>query len=112
MSDFLNRIVIGVNGNTCAATNKTANNVFLDTTINESDLEIGSPSFDMERVFGADSFDKVDCARIHEGLVFVGIVFFSDNDTGKARSAFAEEGDDSAGVNTGNGGDPRARAPR
>ena len=109
MGDFLDGIIVGIDSNTSASTDKTANNILLHTAIDKGDFEIGGTRFNVEGMFGADLFDEVDFAGIQECFIFVGIVFFADDDTSETGTAFSEESDDSAGIdarhrrNTGTG---------
>ena len=111
MCNFLNGVVVGVDSDTGSSSDKTANDIFFDSTIDESDFQIRVPGFDMERVFCADLFDEVDFSGIEERFVFVCIIFFANNDSSKTGSAFSEKSDDGTGIDSGNSRDTRTGTP-
>jgi hypothetical protein len=111
MCNFLNGVVVRVDSDTGSSSDKTANDIFFDSTIDESDFQIRVARVDMERVFCADLFDKVDFSGIEECFVFVCIVFFANNDSSKTRSAFSEKSDDGTGIDSGNSRDTRTGTP-
>jgi len=111
MSDFLDRIVVGVDCDGGSSSNETANYILLDAAIDKSDFEIGSRCFDVERVLSTNLFDQVDFARINKSLILIGIVFLADNDSCKTRAALPEKSDDGTGINTRNSRNARASAP-
>ena len=100
MSDFINRIIVRVNGNTNTPSNKTTNDIFFDTAIDKSDFQIGGSSFHVKGMFSANLFDEIDFSWIEECFVFIGIVFFADDNTSETGSAFPKECYDCAGIDT------------
>ena len=111
VGDFLNGIVVWVDGDTGAPPHKTTEDVLLDATIDEGNFQVGSTGFHVEGVFSADLLDEVDFAGVKVCLIFVGIVFFSNDDTGQAGPSLTEERYDGSGVDARYGGNARARTP-
>ena len=111
MSNFLNGIIVRVDSDTRASTRKTANNILLDSAIDKGNFEIGRAGFDVEGMFGADLFNKVNLTRIQECFIFIGVVFFADDDTSETGTTFSEESDDSTSIHSRYSGNTGARAP-
>jgi len=108
---FLNGVVVRVDSDTCSSTDKTADDILLDSTIDESDFQIRIASFDVEGVFSADLFDKVNFSGVEERFVFVCIVLFTNDNSSETGSPFSEKSDDSTGIDSGNGRDTRTGTP-
>ena len=83
MCDVLDGIIVGIDSDICASSDKGTDNVFFDAAVDESNIQIAGGRFNVIRMFSADLFDKVNCARIHECFIFVCIIFFSNDDSGK-----------------------------
>jgi len=59
----------------------------------------------MERRFGRNTADKVDAFRIDVGLVFIGIILFSDGDASERRTLLAQIRNNGPSVNPADGWD-------
>lgn len=111
IGNFLNGVVIRKDGDRGATADETAQDILLDTAVNESDVEVGARRLNHEGGLGADPLDQVDLAGVDEALVLVGVVFVANRDPGERRTLFTKEGDDFAGIYAGDGGYALASAP-
>lgn len=82
VSDLVDWVVPWETGNGSSAANEGAEDVFLDTTVDDCNMEITGGG-NMERCLGRDLGDQVDLFRVDESLVLVGVIFFSDSDSGE-----------------------------
>lgn len=108
---FVNRIVVRENGDRRAAAHQAAENVLLDTAVEQSNVEFGARRLNHKGSLGADALNQVDLAGIDEALVLVGVVLVTNRDSGKGRTLLTEIGDDFAGVDARDGGDTFAGTP-
>lgn len=108
---FVNGIVVRENGDRRAAAHQAAENVLLDTAIEQSNMELGARRLNHEGSLGADALNQVDLAGIDEALVLVGIVLVTNRDSGKGGTLLTEVGDDFAGVDARDGGDTFTGTP-
>ena len=111
VGDLVDGVVVGEDGHGGAAGDKAAEDVLLDTAVEETNVELGVGRLDDEGRLGADLLDEVHRAGVEERLVLVGIVLLADGDLGERRALLTEEGDDGAGVDARDGGHALARAP-
>lgn len=111
VGDLVDRVVEWEHSDTGSTVDETTENVLLDTTVDDSNVELGITVAHVERRLGAHLADKVDLLGIGECLVLIGIVFFANGDTGQRRSLFTEIGDNGTGINTRDCGDTLTSAP-
>lgn len=111
LSDLVNGVFVREDGDSGASADETSHDVLLDTAVNQGDVELGIGRGDHEGCFRADALDEVDLSGVKETLVFVGIVLFTDGDSGERRTLFSEVGDDVSGVDARDGGNAFASAP-
>lgn len=109
--DLLDGVVVGEDGDGGTTADEAAEDVLLDTAVDQGDVVLGTRGLDNEGSLGADALDQVDLARVDEALVLVGIVLVTNGDPGEGRTLLTEEGDDGTGVDTRDGGDALTSAP-
>ena len=85
VGDFVDGVIVREGGDAGTAADKASQDVFLDSTVDDSHMEV-SGGTDVERRFGADLPDKVDLFRVHERFVLIGVVFLANGNTGERRS--------------------------
>lgn len=103
VGDLVDGVVEGEHCDAGATADQTTQNVLLDTTVDDSDVALRIGRAHVERSLGADLADKVDLLRIGESLVLVGVVLLTNSDAGKGRTLLTQIGDDSTGIDTGDG---------
>lgn len=97
--NLVNRVVVGQASNRNATRNQTANDVLLDTTVDESNVHVANGRGNVPGSLCADLGDQVDVARILESLVLIGIVLFTDDDLAERRTLLTQVGNNSTSVN-------------
>jgi len=108
---LVDREVVRNAGDGGATGDNGANDVLLDTTVDETDVGISVGRWHVEGRLGGNLLDKVDAARVLVGLILVGIVLLANGDLAKGRTLFTKVGDNITSVNAGNGGDTLASTP-
>ncbi len=78
MSHFVDREVIGEDGDTCSSADYASQDVFLHTAVDNGNMHISVPRADVEWGLGANSLDQVDLLRVNESLILICIIFLSD----------------------------------
>jgi hypothetical protein len=111
LRNLVDGVVVRKDGDGGTAVDQASQNVLLDTTVNESNVEIGTGRLDDKRGFGAHALDEVDLTRVDEALVFVGIVLFTNGNPSKGRTLLSEEGDNLTSINAGDGGNTLTGTP-
>lgn len=111
VGDLVDRIVVREASDRCTTGNEGAEDVLLDTTIDESHVHVTNGRADMERCLRGDTADKVDSFRVDESLVFVGIVLFTDGDAGQRRTLLSQVGYNLTGIHAGDGWHTFTSAP-
>lgn len=111
VGDLVDGVVVGEDGHGGAAGDQAAEDVLLDTAVEEANVEPGVGRLDDEGRLGADLLDQVDGAGVGVRLVLVGVVLLADGEMGERGALLAQEGDDGAGVDARDGGHALARAP-
>jgi len=109
--DLVDGVVEGEAGDAGASGNKAAEDVLLDTAVDQGDVHVAERGADVEGSLGRDTADQVNGFGVDIGLVLIGIVFLTNSDTGEGGTLFTEVGYDLTGVNTRDGGDTLASAP-
>lgn len=111
LSDFLDGIVVGEDGDGGASADQAAKDVLLDTAVDEGNVERSAGGLDNEGSLGADTLDQVDLARVDEALILVGIVLVADGDSGERGTLLSEVGDNLSSVDAGDSRDALSGAP-
>lgn len=111
VGDLVDGVVVGEAGDAGAAGHQAAEDVLLDTAVDQGNVHVAERGADVERCLGGDAADQVDGLRVDEGLVLVGIVLLANGDAGEGGTLLAEVSDDLASVNARDGGDTLAGAP-
>lgn len=111
VGDLLDGVVVREAGDAGAAGDEAAEDVLLDTAVDEGNVHVAKGRADVEGCLGRDAADQVDGLGVDEGLVLVGVVLLADGDAGKGGTLLTEVGDDLASVDAGDGGDTLASAP-
>ena len=89
MSDLVDGIVERESRDRGPTVDETAKDVLFDTAVDKCNVQISKGRIDMEWRLGRNASDKVDAFRIDVGLVFVGIILFSDGDASERRTLLA-----------------------
>lgn len=94
-----------------ASADQTAENVLLDTTVDQGNVVLGVGRLNNEGGLGADALDQVDLARVDKGLILIGVVLVANGDSSQRGTLLSEEGDNLAGIDTRDSRDALASAP-
>ena len=62
-------------------------------------------------MFCANLFDEVNFAGVEECFVFIGIIFFADDDTGETGTSFTKERYNGPGIDAGDSRDTGTGTP-
>jgi hypothetical protein len=82
---FVDRVIEGEARHAGATADKAAEDVLLDTAVDDSNVGGRVGGTDMEGGFGANPTDKIDLLGVHECGILIFIVFLSDCDSGQRR---------------------------
>jgi hypothetical protein len=96
-------VVVWKTSDGSATADETTEDVLLDTTINQSNVEITNVGADVEWSLGRDSLDQINGFRVNVCLVLIGIIFLTDRDAGQRRTLLSEKCDNVSGVDAANG---------
>jgi hypothetical protein len=111
VSDLLDGVVVGKDGNGGTTAGEAAEDVLLDTAVDQSNVVRSTRGLNQEGSLGADTLDKVDLAGIDEALILVGIILVTNGDPGQGRTLLTEVSNDGTGVNARDGRDTLTSAP-
>lgn len=111
VSDLMNGIVEGEACYASTTRHKAAEDVLLDTTIDQGNVHVAEGGADVEGSLGRDTTNKIDSLRIDVGFIFISIVLLADSNASKRRTLLTEVCHNLTGVNTGNGRDAFTSAP-
>ena len=100
VSDLVDGIVVRQAGDAGAAADEAAEDVLLDTTVDDGNVEVAMSAFDVEGRLGADLADEVDLFGVDERFILVCIVFLANGDPGKRRTLLAKVGDNCTSINS------------
>lgn len=109
--DLVDRVVVWQDRDCGSSANQATQDVLLDTTIDQGDVEGRVGCRDNEGSLGANPLDQVDLARVDKALVLIGIVFITNRNPGQGRTLLSKEGDNGASVDAGDGGHSLPGAP-
>lgn len=111
VGNLLDLEVVGEDGHTGATADQAAEDVLLDTAVDQGDVVLGVVGLDHKGSLRADLLDQVDLAGVDEALVLVGIVLLTGSNSGQRRTLLSEVGDNGTGVDARDGGNTLASAP-
>ena len=92
--------VVWEHGNTGTAADQASQDVLLNTAVDHGYVHITIVGADVEWGLCADFLDQVDLFRVDEGLILIGIIFFSNGDSGQRRTLLSQECDNGTSINT------------
>lgn len=98
--DLVDGVVKGEAGDACTSGNETAEDVLLDTTIDQSNVHVAEGRADVEGSLGRDTTDQVDGLRIDVGLILIGIVLLTNGDTSQRGTLLTKISNNLSGVDT------------
>ena len=81
VGDLVDGVVEWEHSDTSPTVDETTENVLLDTTVDDGNVELRITIAHVERRLGAHLADEVDLLWIGECLVLVGVILFTDSDT-------------------------------
>lgn len=111
LSDLVDGVVVGEDGDGGASADQAAENVLLDTAVDEGNVQRGTGRLDNEGSLGADALDQVDLARVDEALILIGIVLVTNGDPSEGGTLLSEVGDNGTGIDARDGGNTLSGAP-
>lgn len=97
-------VVVRQDRDRCSSADQAAQDVLLDATVDQGNVEGRVGRRDHEGGLGAHPLDQVDLARVDKALVLVGIVLVANRDPGQRRTLLSEVGDNGTSVNARDGG--------
>ena len=100
VGDLVDGVVEGKDSDAGATANQAAENVLLDTAVNDGNVRVRVGSGNVEGLLGADLTNQVNLLGVSEGLILVGVVLLADSDTGKRRTLLTQVGNNGTSVNT------------
>lgn len=80
--DFVDGVIVREDRNAGSPTDERAENVLLDTAVDDRNVHVATPGRNVEGGLGADLLHQVDLLRVDEGLVLIGVVLLSNGDSG------------------------------
>lgn len=104
VGNLVDRVVVRQNRDRSSTADQAAQNVFLHSTVDQSNMEGRVGRRNNKGSFSAHPLDKVDLARVDETLVLVGIVLVTDRDPSQGRALLSQVGNDSTRVHARDGG--------
>lgn len=104
VSNLVDRVVEGEGGHAGATTDEAAQDVLLDTAVDDRNVGGRRRGADVKRCLGADFADEIDLFGINEGFVLILVVFFSNSDSGQTGTLLPQIGDDGSSVHSSDGG--------
>jgi hypothetical protein len=111
LGDLVDGIVVRQDRDRGATADEAAHNVFLDTAIDEGNVQVGAWRLNNKRGLCADTLDKVHLAGVEETFVLVGIVLVANGNPGKRGALFSEESDNLSGIDARDGRDAFTGTP-
>jgi hypothetical protein len=108
---LVDREVVGNAGDRSTTGDDGADDVLLDTTVDETDVGVAIGRWDVEGRLRGYLLDKVNASRVLVCLILVGVVLLANSDLAKGRTLFTEVGDDVTSVDAGDGGNTLAGTP-
>lgn len=80
VSNLVNWIVVWERCHAGTATDQASKDVFLDTAIDNGDVEIAIGRTDMEGRLGANFVNQIDLLRIDKSFVLICVIFLTNSD--------------------------------
>lgn len=114
VGNVVDGVVVGEDGDGGTSRDKRSQNVLLDTTVDDGNvqgvLNVGSGRH-VEGLLGGHSSHEVDLAGVDEGGVLLGVVLLANGDSAQGRALLSKVGDDGSGVDARDGSDSLSLAP-
>lgn len=111
VGNLVDRVVVREDGERSTTADQAAEDVLLDTAVDQSNVEVGIGRLNHKGSLGADALDQVDLARVDKAFVLIGIVLVANGDPSKGRTLLSEESDNGSGIDAGNGGNALTGTP-
>jgi len=111
VGDLVDGVVEGEAGDASTARDETAEDVLLDTTVDQGYVHVAQGRADVEGSLGRYTTHEVDSLRVDVCLVFISIVLLTDRDASKRRTLLTEVCYNLTSVNAGDGGDTLSSTP-
>lgn len=111
VGNLVDRVVVREDGERSTTADQAAEDVLLDTAVDQSNVEVSVGRLNHEGSLGADTLDQVDLARVDKAFVLIGIVLVANGDPSEGRTLLSEEGDNGSSIDAGNGGNTLASTP-
>lgn len=108
---LVNRVVVREDGDGGTTADQAADDVLLDTTVDQSDVQVGSGGLNNEGGLGAHALNEINLARIGKALVLVGVILLTDGDSGKRGTLLTKKCDNLARVHARDGRHALTSAP-
>lgn len=109
--NLVDGVVVGEDSDGGATADQAAEDVLLDTAVDQGNVEAGARGLDNEGSLGADTLDQVDGTGVDEALVLVGVVLVTNGDPSEGRTLLTEVGDDLTSIDARDGRDTLTGAP-
>lgn len=110
-SDLVDGEIVRQHSHSRSSANQAAEDILLDTAVDQSDVEGGVGCGDDKWSLGADPLHKVNLARVDEALILICVVLVTDRNPSQGRTLLTEVRDNGTGVNARNGGHTLTRTP-
>lgn len=111
VGNLVDRVVVREDGERSTTADQAAEDVLLDTAVDQSNVEVGIGRLNHKGSLGADALDQVDLARVDKAFVLIGIVLVANGDPSEGRTLLSEESDNGSGIDAGNGGNALTGTP-
>lgn len=111
VGNLVDWVVVREDGERSTTADQAAEDVLLDTTVDQSNVEVSIGRLNHEGSLGADALDQVDLARVDKAFVLIGIVLVANGDPSEGRTLLSEKGDNGSSVDAGNGGNTLTGTP-
>lgn len=109
--NLVDGVVEGEAGDASSTRNKAAEDVLLDTAVDQSNVQVTKTGAHVEGGLRADPSDKVDGLGVDVSLILVGVILLSNRDTSKRRALLPEVCHNLTGVDAGNSWDTLPSTP-
>lgn len=79
VGNLVDGVIVRQAGDRGSTGDERAQDVLLDTTVDQGDVHVAAGRRNVPWCLGADLLDQVDAGRVLKGLVLIGIVFLTDD---------------------------------
>ena len=83
MGRLVDRVVVWQASHACTTAHNGANDVLLDTAVEQGNVSVSIGRWHVERRLGRHSLHQVDAGWVLERLILVGVVLLTDGDLSK-----------------------------